>query len=670
MAEINPSDVAYFDIYPPIAIARVGDSQEWYIGPEIPGVEPMPEGGFRDAEHKIKRCAPRFRLYAFNERDEVLGEITHDNENYEIQWSVHIANKKSAWVRFRGQFGRQLRKSDKDKELTDPMEPWILRNRHVQPWGISVSRGATDASVIFQPKDEHGKEIHTYAHCDTRTKLIIDSGLQWITGKNATPVPLKGDFYGSKENPTTVHLGELHTDTAGRLIVVAGDGHAYSLDSTGLPEDQPFLVSAFDNDDWVESMFDGHVRAFVIFKGSGQRMEAKNRATVMSAPPHYAHGLHMPTTLYDVIEDIYERQARKKQGKTYDVGTVNYYEHIDPLFRRVYMNSWTNFRANEGHGPRRADFWLDNVDLSDPDTQNTNTRQQIFDRVRMPVVKLLPEQIPTPQRPLAQVDPANLEARTKEASHYYMPRLGGDAGDMPENRDDANSADRWASLTQLQYERLEKWSQGQFKTGTKPHVYDNFDDIPLKDQPHALRFAALEWTIGAPLYPGIECYWIAEFGEMYDLQQPFRFGEKAAPGNLTRGLSLPWHSDFYMCNTHWWPSTRPDNIVTEEYFNLVKANFQDEPHNLAVNLTQRVRWDDGLVKHPEQGDERYGNSEMVRKWFKLGFISTVDYGAEAARTPIAIEMQRLPGFSRVPEPSYDPVPPPPDPTLYLPTHKS
>lgn len=58
-------------------------------------------------------------------------------------------------------------------------------------------------------------------------------------------------------------------------------------------------------------------------------------------------------------------------------------------------------------------------------------------------------------------------------------------------------------------------------------------------------------------------------------------------------------------------------------------------------------------------DQRYGNSEMVRKWFKLGFISTIKYGEEAGLLPIGVEMQRYPDFPRKAVPSGDPVPAPP-----------
>src|SRR5882762_6311453 len=113
---------------------------------------------------------------------------------------------------------------------------------------------------------------------------------------------------------------------------------------------------------------------------------------------------------------------------------------------------------------------------------------------------------------------------------------------MPENSDDSNDRDSWTSLTELQYDRLAKWSRGEFVTGDPIVPHGSFDEIPLRDQPAALTKAALEWSIGAPLYPGIEVYWVAEFDQMYKLDTPFRFGEGVAPGDLGKGFSLPWQA--------------------------------------------------------------------------------------------------------------------------------
>jgi hypothetical protein len=66
--------------------------------------------------------------------------------------------------------------------------------------------------------------------------------------------------------------------------------------------------------------------------------------------------------------------------------------------------------------------------------------------------------------------------------------------------------------------------------------------------------------VGEPLYPGIEVHWSARKPEKYDFaftsisvkEPPFRFNHREVlPGHIGRGLSLPWQSDFVMCETHW-----------------------------------------------------------------------------------------------------------------------
>lgn len=123
---------------------------------------------------------------------------------------------------------------------------------------------------------------------------------------------------------------------------------------------------------------------------------------------------------------------------------------------------------------------------------------------------------------------------------------------MNEEKQKERRANGYASLTELQYYRLKKWSDGEF-VAEDIKQYKVFSEIPLQEQPNALRLAGLEWSVGAALYPGIEYYWILEFGKMYNLEQPFRFSsDTAKPGYLTRGLSLPWQADFHMCRTHWY----------------------------------------------------------------------------------------------------------------------
>ena len=95
------SRIAAIKIHPAIGIARLGNSpDEFFIGPESPGVHARPRGGFRDSHGRIKRQAARFRLFAYDHKGKVLGEITAADA--QIEWTVHLANTKAEWKQFDG----------------------------------------------------------------------------------------------------------------------------------------------------------------------------------------------------------------------------------------------------------------------------------------------------------------------------------------------------------------------------------------------------------------------------------------------------------------------------------------------------------------------------------------------------------------------------------------
>jgi hypothetical protein len=81
-------------IFPAIGIARIGNSQEWYLGPELPfpaPVSPPPGGTYKDASCRIKRQAQRFRLWGFYS-DNTDRELTLADGD--ITWTVHLVNAK------------------------------------------------------------------------------------------------------------------------------------------------------------------------------------------------------------------------------------------------------------------------------------------------------------------------------------------------------------------------------------------------------------------------------------------------------------------------------------------------------------------------------------------------------------------------------------------------
>ncbi|CAE7215436.1 unnamed protein product [Rhizoctonia solani] len=225
---VKPEDIACVDIYPPINVARVGDSSEHFIGSEVPGVEPTPDGGFKDKDHKIKKQAARFRVYAFDKDSKPLGEIT--NDGYSLSWKVHVANKKAAWITHRSRF-----KFVKEVGRDD------LRNPDVQ----GLPEG----------------QKKPYEYTNTRTELIIDPGEKVVEGANVKDVFLDGQFGNDKEIPLhkDVRLGELRTDEKGRLLVLASDGKSFP--ASGNPDEM--LQNGFDNAGWVDKVCDGTVRVTV-----------------------------------------------------------------------------------------------------------------------------------------------------------------------------------------------------------------------------------------------------------------------------------------------------------------------------------------------------------------------------------------------------------------------
>jgi L-Lysine epsilon oxidase N-terminal len=204
-------------IHPGIGIARLGDSDEFYIGPEAPGVVvdpggsngPGPNGGTHRA--RLKRQAQRYRVYAYDEDDKVAAELTSDYDLVNsVRWRVHVRNMKAANYAFQGAY---------------LFEPDKLRNPTVQPGKKPIERD----------------------------KLIIDPGVHTIASGHAGPVVMKGDVFTgvekgmlpgalrfegftpkepSKEVEVTykaakgIELGQLRLDSKDRLLFVAAPGNA------------------------------------------------------------------------------------------------------------------------------------------------------------------------------------------------------------------------------------------------------------------------------------------------------------------------------------------------------------------------------------------------------------------------------------------------------------
>lgn len=87
-------------IHPAIGIARVGESLEaLLLAPRVPDPAPRAVNSSHDAAGRLKREAVEFRVYGYDAEGAVVAELTADNA--EIVWTVHVANAKAAWYKFR-----------------------------------------------------------------------------------------------------------------------------------------------------------------------------------------------------------------------------------------------------------------------------------------------------------------------------------------------------------------------------------------------------------------------------------------------------------------------------------------------------------------------------------------------------------------------------------------
>jgi hypothetical protein len=499
-----------YRIHPAIGIARVGDSpDDFFIGPEAPGVLPAPKkpddtstqpGTYKDSQRRIKRQGARFRIYAYTA--DAAGVVTEVREitaaEAEIEWEVHLANRKAAALTLEGTTRRN---------------------------------GSTPES-----------------------DLIIDAGPHRIGGANRPMQQLHGTFMKTIDVP----LGDLLTDAAGRLIVLGGHGQSHSVPGSTLED-------FADNDGWCDDVADGPVRATLKLHAGGAAIAA-DPAWVIVAPPDFAPPIENVVSLYDAVYCIMAHFD--PQLGVGDTATVSFTRDIYPILRRVSHLHWVSEVASTRHGKgSRLHFISRLTELSSNTTGDAaeDARQEVFNALRKP--------------------------------------NGEGGGRMPKLPPLAVQEAPGASLTDIQYKRMERWAQGKFDADWPGHepAPARLDQLPERDRPQALDRAALESCVGGPFYPGIEASRVMLDEATYDAKRPFRINAQLAPGTLTERMAVPWQADFNDCSidhgADWWPGQRPNEVRRGHH--------------------THARW-----------APRWHYQDMVEKWSQLGFVVAKPVGKD------------------------------------------
>ncbi|WP_425468380.1 CTQ-dependent glycine oxidase GoxA [Phaeobacter marinintestinus] len=600
--ELAPPDapVAKVRIYPALGISRVGGSEKWFYAPEVPGLPADPgQGGFKDGLEKIKKQVQRFRVYAFDADNRVIGEVTGQG----ITWGVHLANTKAGWYGFNNAL---------DNGDLAPGLPSQKRNQYF----------VTDA--------------------DREENLMIDGRLLEISGPGVNAdgteaaYTFEGTFWGGQPDAISVGLGQLRTDDAGRLMVVPPDGVSNS------PSDAA-ITSFADNNAWHDDWCDGPVTASVEI--GGKVFEAEP-SWVACVGPNFAPEIPPITTLYDVIQDMNVEHGWTQPPEL----PLSFMTYIYPTFRRVALMAWVTQAANLRQGwmaigdLRDPDYV---AQLADPDPGNAEFRQQIFALFRDPYnlsdTAYLEERL---KIPYMLGDGVNYDGSPLQ--WFQFPKLqysyleAWAAGDFVNDYEGAVAEDvvtdfgafediplelQPGALTQA---ALEPCSGGAFHPGVELTYYLRLKEMYARNMdPEAEPFRIahgdrpnLNQNLGRLLTPEVAF-------DGFDGTPP-PIGPQMA-GDLTRWMGLPWQCDAFSCQqvlmqqnyptAVWWPALLPIDVLPEAYYAAGMDDTLSEEER-AKFFANRVSWSRGVagIGYHANGSYWDGITNMITLWQRMGFV--------------------------------------------------
>ena len=591
------SEIVSAKIYPAIGLCRVGGSNKWFLSPEVPGLPPQDEDNYKDGNSLIKKQVQKFRIYGFNNENQVVKEITTDDAD--IEWSAHLANTKAAWYEFH-----------------NPLD-----NGKLAP-------GIAGKKRNLQVKDE----------TERNKQLVVNGGNIKAKGANINKngeeeeYQFNGEFLGQQK----VHLGELRTDNKGRLMVFPGDG--LSISPT-----KDKITSFADNNNWIDDWCDGPVQATVRLKGKPNSFEAES-AWVAAVGPNYAPEITPIVTMYDVIENL-----NFKNGWVEAESKVSFRKDIYPILQRLDLMKWV------AHASLLRSAWADLGPLSNPiylrqlssnSDKDKQARTNLLSKIRAPINQV-----------------GSNSTNTMNDKSRQAPWMHGDGVNYK------NSPLHMLSITDLQYEKLEAWANGNFTSDYSEESAEEihtFEDIPVHKQPQALTEAALESCSGGGFHPGVELTYNLRHSTLYQryydtTKEPCRIAlgnrktltqdlgpeltpnvlltknlskspiGKQMPGDLTRWMGIPWQCDAFSCQSvdsdvdfptaTWWPAQVPIDVLPEEfYLQAINSNLSIDQRILFSN--QRMRWSRRVAGVGYHANQSYwdGIENMISLWQTMGFV--------------------------------------------------
>jgi L-Lysine epsilon oxidase N-terminal/L-lysine epsilon oxidase C-terminal domain/Iron-containing redox enzyme len=657
-----------FRIHPAIGIARVGNSEEYVVAPETMAGAPTPgppdaTGGLpiragakadspetirssdlRDSHGARKRQAARFRIFAYpslaeeswprGDGTEVFIGATIDGKTVQdIIWTVHVANKKANTFRLDEVGPMVTYTCEKDPQIRNPLFPKVMADctppaspPHA-PTVEELIAVLNDPARLQQltidpgPRTISGRSAPRVSFDNATAASYYDAGRAEIVSLDHYPKLFPNNLFHDMDCPAgpVDTLGELLTDDGGRLLVVGGYGRA-----AGFGAKAPVhLCDDVNNDQWFDDTSDGPVSATVVFE-DGSRATA-HCAWVAATDPAYAPQILNVVSLWDDVYDCWVRQLGLAPD-IYDADHGGYQvsykptfdDQVAPIFQSAVLQHWTtNLNADA-----------------------ISAHQQLAD--------ITAQDDPT-ATPLAGIKavfraPGCLDDQKNTA---LMPLHLGEGQDS------------FLTLRQTQYFFLQRWSEGfdHFAAGSGHALGPG----------EALDKATFVNCLGGRFSPGIDLTFVMREPALYvrPWQKsgvgPFRVNSKnlnyspghdgatpvlscgyvprhneegLEPGDLTKFMALPWHTDYNSCATHppdpnpagnrtlfWsWPAQRP--VAVYAAADITMGMLPDLIHTTPVLGEQlwSIRGEGTDADDAENWGRFQDRRGMLENWHRIGVV--------------------------------------------------
>lgn len=567
-------------IHPGIGVARIGNSaSDYYIGPETVTPNAREVGFYRDKNGALKREGARFRVYGYNAAGEVVREIG-TGAGDEIEWTVHVANRKGEWYRFIAAL-----------DIPDAKDlQTILRNKKVAP--------------------------------ADRSSLVIDPGPRSISGASKRGDKAwrldSGKFMGK-----AVDLGEILTDEAGRLIFLGGLGEAGSPDNSPLFD--PTDPDSYNNaDGWYDDTSDGPVSARVRIDGA--ELEADS-AWVIVAPPNYAPDMIAWRSMYDLQRGLFTAA-----GQLPLPDPVLFSRDILPVLNRMTELQWVNkgFAGLFGAGGP-LDFTdpelIDRLAAvpADPDHDPwLELRRNIYNSFRLETLNAFSPGLwpweygdafgsfaeDSPRNNLALPDFQAALMRQWVRGKFVDDRAGLSA--IPADIDALPLAERPAMLDRaaMSYCIADAFHPGCEMTWPMRHATLYSAPFRIRRRPEGES----------------ERFYGAKLNQQIALGMDGPLGAQG-PGTITRYMALPWQGDTATCRSGYdpnydpylstfWPARVPNQVLDEADYEIAMDPKRPRAERLAA-FHRRVDWEFSVLGHlnyPEVAES------MIENFDRLGIV--------------------------------------------------